>query len=152
MIIEPTRVTEYTLTLIDWFMTNKPENINNSGVLHLGVSDHSLIYGCRKIGFSKNSPKLVDSRCLKNYKSSAFKADLSGYLLMNDWASKDPNALWNQFRDAFNYVADVHAPMKTRRVRSVYTPWLNRDIKNEMNYRDYLKKRAVKSSQRSNHE
>ena len=95
MIIEPTRVTEYTRTLIDWFMANKPENINNSGVLHLGVSDHSLIYGCRKIAFSKNPPKLVDSRCLKNYKSSAFKADLSEYLLMDDWDSNDPNALWN---------------------------------------------------------
>ena len=74
IIDEPTRVTEYTSTLVDRLMTNKPENISNTGVLHLGVSDHSLIYGCRKIAFSRNPPKLVESRCLKNYKSSAFKA------------------------------------------------------------------------------
>ena len=42
-------ITESTSTLIDWFLTNKKENICNSGVLHLGISDHSLIYGCRKI-------------------------------------------------------------------------------------------------------
>ena len=90
MIIKPTRVTEYTRILIYWFMTNRPENINNSGVLHLGLSDHSLIYGCRKMTFSKNPP---NSRCLKNYKSSVLKADLSEYLLINDWASNDPNVL-----------------------------------------------------------
>ena len=140
IIDEPTRVTEYTSTLVDWLMTNKPENISNTGVLHLGVSDHSLIYGCRKIAFSRNPSKLVESRCLKNYKSSAFKADLNECLFMSDWATNDPNALWNQFRNAFNYVADVHAPIKTRRVRSTYTPWLNKNIKTEMNYRDYLKK------------
>ena len=44
IIDEQTRVTEYTSTLVDWLMTNKPENISNTGVLHLGVSDHSLIY------------------------------------------------------------------------------------------------------------
>ena len=58
IIDEPTRVTEYTSTLVDWLMTNKPENISNTGVLHLGVSDHSLIYGCRKIAFSRKSIKI----------------------------------------------------------------------------------------------
>ena len=71
---------------------------------------------------------------------------------MSDWATNDPNALWNQFRNAFNYVADVHAPIKTRRVRSTYTPWLNKNIKTEMNYRDYLKKKAVKTSHQSDYE
>ena len=71
---------------------------------------------------------------------------------MSDWATNDPNALWNQFRNAFNYVADVHAPIKTRRVRSTYTPWLSKSIKTEMNYRDYLKKRAVKTSHQTDYE
>ena len=60
---------------------------------------------------------------------------------MSDWATNDPNALWNQFKNAFKYVADVHAPIKTRRVRST-----------EMNYRDYLKKRAVKTSHQRDYE
>ena len=50
------------------------------------------------------------------------------FVYESDWATNDPNALWNQFRNAFNYVADVHAPIKTRRVCSTYTPWLNKNI------------------------
>ena len=49
-------------------------------------------------------------------------------------------------------MADVHAPIKTRQVRSTYAPWLNKNIKTEMNYRDYLKKRAVKTSHRGDYE
>ena len=43
IISEPTRVTASTCTrtLLDLFLTNKPENINYSRVLHLGISDHA---------------------------------------------------------------------------------------------------------------
>ena len=41
LITGPTRITE---TLWDIFMTNAPEKINNTGIVHLGISDHSLIY------------------------------------------------------------------------------------------------------------
>ena len=98
-------------TLVDWFLTNRPENISKSGVLHLGVSDHSLIYGCRKISFTREPAKMVHTRCLKKYKSAAFKNDLNECLLMCDWTTNNPNALWDQFRNhAFNEVADMHAP------------------------------------------
>ena len=42
--------------------------------------------------------------------------------------------------------------IKIRRVRSIYTPWLNKNIKTEMNYPDNLKKRAVKTSHQSDYE
>jgi hypothetical protein len=40
LIKEPTRVTATTKTLNDLAFTNKPELINGSGVIHLGLSDH----------------------------------------------------------------------------------------------------------------
>ena len=43
---EPTRVTKTTSTLIDLAFSNRPELIVTSGVEHLGISDHSLIYIC----------------------------------------------------------------------------------------------------------
>ena len=49
-------------------------------------------------------------------------------------------------------MSDVHAPIKTRKVRSMrstYAPWLTTDIRHEMNQRDYLKKKAVKSKSKS---
>ena len=38
----------------------------------------------------------------------------------------------------------MHAPSITRRVRSEHVPWLTPNIKREMYYRDFLKKKAVK--------
>ena len=38
---------------------------------------------------------------------------------------------------------------KTRKVRSTYAPWLTTDIRHDMNQRDYLKKKAVKSKSKS---
>ena len=48
LISEPTRVTGTSATLIDLFFTNKPENIIQSGVVHIGISDHGLNYTVRK--------------------------------------------------------------------------------------------------------
>ena len=87
LITEPTRVTENTETLIDWFMTNAPEKVSSSGVLHIGISDHSLIYGCRKIALKKSSPKIVETRNFKNYTPFAFNSDLYESLseLIGQW-------------------------------------------------------------------
>ena len=48
LINNPTRVTEFTKSLMDVCITSNPENIIYSGVLHLGISDHSLIYAIRR--------------------------------------------------------------------------------------------------------
>ena len=59
MIKEPTRVTATSRTLIDLAFCNKPEMITMSGVDHIGISDHSLIYVCRKISIPRNEPKVI---------------------------------------------------------------------------------------------
>ena len=48
LISEPTRITSRSSTLIDLCLTNTPSNIVKSGVIHLSISDHSLVYLIRK--------------------------------------------------------------------------------------------------------
>jgi hypothetical protein len=36
-------------SLIDHIVTNTPEKISDSGVIHTGLSDHSLVFAIRKI-------------------------------------------------------------------------------------------------------
>ena len=43
LIDKPTRVTDTSATMIDLVLTNVKENIHASGVIHLEISDHSLI-------------------------------------------------------------------------------------------------------------
>ena len=49
LIKEPTRITTRSSSLIDHVVTNTPEKISHSGVIHTGISDYNLIYAIRKI-------------------------------------------------------------------------------------------------------
>ena len=80
MIKEPTRVTAASRTLIDLALCNKPELITMSGVDHLGISDHSLIYVCRKISIPRNEPKIIRSRQFKHYDKNSFLTELRDIL------------------------------------------------------------------------
>ena len=48
--------------------------------------------------------------------------------------------LWNHFQTTFNYVADIYAPIQSRKVRKMKASWLTDAIKKSMNRQDYLKK------------
>ena len=144
-ITQPTRITQNSETLIDVALTNCPENIMNSGVVHVGISDHSLIYNCQKISFVKTQPKLIESRNYKNYNPGHFNRDLDNLLNQYTWESNDPDVLWFQFKFVFNKVADIHVPLRSRKVRNKYSLWLNDYIRKQINYRDNLRKKAVKT-------
>ena len=45
----PTPVTKSTKSILDVCITSSPDKIIQSGVVHLGISDHSLIYATRKL-------------------------------------------------------------------------------------------------------
>ena len=53
----------------------------------------------------------------------------------------DPNTMhgMNEWKTAFVGTADDHAPFRTRRVKSTYSPWPTDDIKKEIYHRDYKK-------------
>ena len=55
LINEPTRITEKTSTTIDLIFANEPDKIVCSGVSHVGISDHSLIYAFRKLSAGKHT-------------------------------------------------------------------------------------------------
>ena len=81
LINNPTRVTELTQSLLDVCITSNPEHIIYSlGVLHLGISDHSLIYAIRKINAKQiaESQGYAEFRKFKKFKVSNFLNDLYG--------------------------------------------------------------------------
>ena len=49
LIKEPTRITDKSSALIDLIDTNCPEKVVCSGVAHVSISDHSLVYVYLKI-------------------------------------------------------------------------------------------------------
>ena len=145
LIKEPTRVTANTRTLIDVIITQLGNtNVTASGVIHLGISDHSLVYTCRKISTHKEKPKIVETRQFKNFSSRAFERDLNQAFAGGDvYHHDDPNETWNVWKNIFLSVADKHAPLRQRKVRSIYNPWITTEIKQLSHRRDFLKKKAV---------
>ena len=65
---EPTRVTQYSRSLIDLCLTNSPDKISNSGVADIGISDHCAIFLTRKISHLRSFVhKTAEVRQLKNF-------------------------------------------------------------------------------------
>ena len=63
LINEPTTITPNSSTLIDIILSNEPSRILKSGVVHMGLSDHSMVYAVRKFAISsKNTHKHVTTR------------------------------------------------------------------------------------------
>ena len=76
VIKEPTRIAENKQTLIELIITSHPENINVTGVSHLGISDHSLVYA--NLRMRREKKKLI-TKTITNYKnfySEQFRSDI----------------------------------------------------------------------------
>ena len=126
LINEPTRITEKTSTTIDLIFTNEPDKIVCSGVSHVGISDHSLIYAFRKLSAGKHTKghTTISYRNFKHFDADSFRNDIS----LQDWdyikTFGDPNQMWHAWKTIFHNVVDRHAPLRTKRVRGSKAPWI----------------------------
>ena len=147
LIKEPTRITDKSSTLIDLIFTNCPERVVCSGVGHISISDHSLVYVYRKlsIDFPKGHNSII-YRSFKKFNRSEFRNDICNH----DWEflnlTEDPNQLWSEWKTKFQLIVDKHAPIRSKRVRSKNSPWISIDLKQRMHMRDVLKIKAIKSN------
>ena len=76
LIDKPTRITENSSTLIDLLFANNNHRIVSSGVLHVNLSDHSLIYCVVKAGVRRAPGRVIEYRSYKTYSKQSFLADL----------------------------------------------------------------------------
>ena len=123
LITERTRVTQYSSTLIDLCLTNFPEKISKSGVIDIGISDHSAIYLTRKVAhLCANMHKTVEVRQLKIFNEAEFLRDLC----MTDWkrvtTRNNPNEMWDSWNHLFASVINKHAPLRKKRVKKKRSP------------------------------
>ena len=155
LINQPTRVTQYSKTLLDIIITNYPHNIRECGVLSLRLSDHDMVFCIRKLNWMKAAPETKIFRNYAKYDPAKFCEDLRSVNWvdgMNSSGTANENVicvdkLWLNFKSAFLKVADCHAPLIQKRVRGVDNcPWMTGQIKKDIRQRDFLLKKARKSS------
>lgn len=111
LINEHTRITETSSTLIDLTFTNCPQRVVCSGVSHVGISDHSLVYVYRKISvnLSTRGHSIVTYRKFDKFNSNSFRSDIRS----QDWGSinclDDPNEMWATWKHIFSRVAQTRS-------------------------------------------
>lgn len=115
LIEQPTRVSATSATLIDVILTNAKENISACGVIHLGISDHSLVYAVRKFTIPKSKPAVKEVRDYKHFVAEDFAADLSRMPWHITQQYDDPNDSWEAWKCLFNETLDRHAPLRHKR-------------------------------------
>ena len=98
LITDPTRCTESSSTLIDLMFTNCPERVVCSGVSHISISDHSLVYLFHKLSIDQPSRghTTITYRKFTNFNSPSFREDISQQSWDNILNYNDINAIWRQ--------------------------------------------------------
>ena len=102
-----------TASFVDHIAVSKPENISDSGILRVTLSDHYAVYCIRKfMGSFKRQRKTITSRKMKNIYSDKFLSDISqiNWKQLDD-LSENVNTAVNNFTYLLSTVIEKHAPV-----------------------------------------
>ena len=147
LITEPTRITPLSSTLIYVIFTNLPDNTTCSGVSHIGISDHSLIYIYHKI----SSPSVIKGtssityRPFKNFNRNSFRSEILDQPWDDLKGVHNTNEMWLTLKTLFLEVSDVHAPLRSKCLHGFKSPWITTELKKMMHLGDRLKIKAIQS-------
>ena len=75
-ILEPTRVTASSKTLIDVILSNQQDRYALRGNLHLDLSDHDLIFTIRKNKLLREKNRLIEYRSMKNFNEARWSCQI----------------------------------------------------------------------------
>ena len=137
-IYEPTRITDKTKTLIDVVLASHPERFATCGNLHLGVSDHDLVFAVRKNKLAKPKAREIEYRSMRQFNNDAFLQDLRNVPWDTAYIYDNVDDLWDHWATLFKEILDIHAPIKKKRIRGDQLPWITPEIQREISRRNRL--------------
>jgi hypothetical protein len=113
----PTRVTTTSKTLIDLILTKIEDTKTiDAAVIHIGISDHSLVYIFRKVSIPKGKPKIIETRQFKHYNEVRFQDDLKQALNTHlHYLYTYPNLAWQNWKEEFLNISKKHVPIRRKR-------------------------------------
>ena len=131
LIDKPTRVTKNAKSCIDIIATNK-SNISKADVIPASLSDHDMIICVRKLNHMKYNTRYVTSRNYCRYDPVNLKRDLKNTDFSTVTNCNDVNEATKRFTSILTTVFDKHAPIVKKRQKRKPTPWLDIDVKRDM--------------------
>ena len=116
LIVEPTCVTQSSLTVIDHIYTIMPHNHLDYGILKYTLSDHDLIFTTLKYKRQASHPKSIDKKDFNEININDFIRDLLDFGLFSAIIEAKKTS---DSSNAFNTVVNKHVKIKEIRIKSM---------------------------------
>ena len=144
-ILQPTRITETSSTIIDNIYTNNLNNDIISGNVLIQISDHLPQFSCINKDISTDKTPYY-KRNYSKFNEQSFLDDLS---IQNWHNQQDPNMMFNNFAWRLESCINRHAPLKKLNKKDLkfqLKPWITPNIIKKINHRNklFVKKKKKK--------
>ena len=93
------------------FLASHPERFAASGNLHLGVSDHELVFAVRKQKIPRPKARDVEYRSMKTLDEKELQEELTRVPWDSAYIFEDVDELWDHWTKLYCEVLDKHAPL-----------------------------------------
>ena len=138
----PTRTSAHSNTLIDLILTINISKVSRSDVIDYCIANHKFIYVICKLKIRNPKPFVKYVHNFKNVLKTpkVFKHDLESapWLVCSTFEDVDDITwAWNCM---YNEIANNHITLRKAKVRKHSLPWMNSEIRKEMNKRYKLLK------------
>ena len=139
-ISQPTRISESSSSLIDLIITTPDVPISSSLILDCAITDHLPILLDLALPVLKSAPSSTKRRSFKHFSEADFVEDLwtVPWCIIDLFDYVDDKV--SAFNTLFQEILEVHAPIKSVRVKKNPAPWISKSIRDEMDKRNRLLK------------
>ena len=139
-ILQPTRVTEFSSTLIDNIFTNNTDQLSISGNILISFADHFTQFISTNKNMDKKLKNNIYQHCYKNFDPKSFIDDVS-IQQWNCFHLNDTNEKFGDFVWRLEGCVERHAPLKKlskKQAEKKSKPWINDQILKLIKHRDKL--------------
>ena len=148
-ILQPTRITEHSATLIDNIFFNSIDHHTVAGNLVYDITDHLCNFLVIRNSFSAS----VQSNAFIRDFSTFDQIALYNEVKVIDWREilsncHDPNSLFNKFHSTISKVIDKHIPIKkvSKKEQKIKTkPWITKGIRTAIQVKNHWFKKFIKT-------
>ena len=148
IVIEHTRITGISETLIGHVITNNRDMVHGSGVISCEISDHDIVFIERNVRAPKMKapPKVLNVRNFKRFDNDSFRDDIQTIPMDQTRSfSGDVNTMWHWWKTFFLDTLNKHAPISKMKIKGSCLPFVNSDMKSLIRQRDCLRAKANKT-------
>nr|CAI5844525.1 unnamed protein product [Callosobruchus analis] len=125
LVSSPTRITDLTSSLLDLIFVNQPFLIKSCHTLDsAGVSDHKIVALDYEVPASTRRQKFVTVRDFSSFNETVFLEDLRSMHLDDIFFMSSIDQKVEYLTEILIKLYDLHAPVKSLRVRKPAAPWL----------------------------